>query len=59
MTKDKTFIIPNVMDEARIFEWAGISFGEEESYKLSKALKRLAVLSGASRLRFWGKILGI
>lgn len=34
LTKDKTFIIPNVMDEARIFEWAGISFGEEETYKL-------------------------
>ena len=59
LTKDKTFIIPNVMDEARIFEWAGISFGEEETYKLSKALKRLATLSGASRLRFWGKILGV
>lgn len=34
LTKDKTFIIPNVVDEARIFEWAGISFGEEETYKL-------------------------
>lgn len=39
LTKNKTFIIPNVMEEARIFEWAGISFGEEETYKLSKALK--------------------
>ncbi len=39
LTKDKTFIIPNVIDEARIFEWAGISFGDEETYKLSKALK--------------------
>lgn len=59
MTKDKTFVIPNVIDEARMFEWAGVSFGEEETYKLSKSLKRLAILSGASRLRFWGKILGI
>jgi radial spoke head protein 4A len=59
LTKDKTFVIPNVIDEARMFEWAGVSFGEEETYKLSKSLKRLAILSGASRLRFWGKILGI
>jgi hypothetical protein len=51
--------MPNVQEEARLFEWAGVSFGEEETYKLSKAMKRLAVLSGASRLRFWGKILGI
>lgn len=42
-----------------MFEWAGVSFGEEETYKLQKAMKRLAMLSGASRLRFWGKILGI
>ena len=29
LSKDKTFIIPNVNEEARMFEWAGISFGEE------------------------------
>jgi len=27
------------MEEARIFEWAGISFGEEETFRLSKAIK--------------------
>lgn len=41
-----------------MFEWAGVSFGEEETFKLSKAIKRLAILSGATRLRFWGKIYG-
>ena len=41
-----------------MFEWAGLSFGEAETYKLSKSIKRLAQLSGASRLRFWGKIYG-
>ncbi len=39
LTRDKTFIIPNIMEESRMFEWAGISFGEEETYKLSKAVK--------------------
>ena len=33
------FIIPNIMEEARIFEWAGVGFGEEENYKLSKSIK--------------------
>jgi hypothetical protein len=48
LTKDKTFIIPNLTEEARMFEWGGISFGEEEVFKLQKSLKRLAILSGAS-----------
>ena len=39
MTKDKTFIIPNINEEARMFEWAGVGFGEEETFRLSKAIK--------------------
>ena len=58
LTRDKTFIIPNIVEEQRMFEWAGIVFGEDTSVKLSKAIKRLAILSGASQLRFWGKIYG-
>lgn len=50
--------MPDIIDEARIFEWAGVSFGEDEVYKLSKSLRRLSILSGASKLRFWGKIYG-
>ena len=41
-----------------MFEWAGISFGEAETYKIYKAIKRLAKISGATHLRFWGKYLG-
>ena len=39
LTKDKTFIIPNINEEARMFEWAGVNFGEEETFKLSKSVK--------------------
>ena len=39
LTKDKIFIIPNINEEARMFEWAGVGFGEEETFKLSKAIK--------------------
>jgi hypothetical protein len=39
LTKDKHFIIPDIMEEARMFEWAGVNFGEEETYKLTKSIK--------------------
>ena len=39
LTRDKHFIIPDIMEEARMFEWAGINFGEEETYKLTKSIK--------------------
>jgi hypothetical protein len=44
LTKDKVFIIPNVVEESRMFEWAGISFGEEEMFKLGKAMKVIILL---------------
>jgi hypothetical protein len=30
------------MEEARWFEWAGVGFGEEESYRIFKSLTMLA-----------------
>jgi hypothetical protein len=58
LTRKVNVSLPNLLEEAEMFEWAGVSFGEEETYKLQKALKKLAVLSGASALRFWGKVYG-
>lgn len=58
LTTNKTFCIPNFLESAEMLEWAGVSFGEEDTYKLSKAMKRLAVMSGASRLNFFGKVFG-
>ena len=52
-------MIPNIQEELRVFEWAGIVFGDENALSLQKSIKRLAVLSGATQLRFWGKIYGI
>lgn len=42
----------------KMFEWSGISFGDAENFRIYKALKRLAKVSGAASLRFWGKYLG-
>ena len=41
-----------------MLEWAGIGFGEDEVYRISKSIKRLAIMSGADRLRLLGKIYG-
>lgn len=58
LTKNKTFAIPNFDEEAEMLEWAGISFGEENTLRLQKSIKRLAIMSGADSLRFAGKIFG-
>lgn len=42
-----------------MFQWAGIDFGEENICILQKSLKRLAILSGAVTLKFFGKIYGV
>ena len=41
-----------------MLEWAGVSFGPDTTHLLQKSLKRLATMSGASTLKFFGKILG-
>jgi hypothetical protein len=30
--------VPNFMEEAKWFEWAGVYFGEEQSFKIFKSL---------------------
>ena len=41
-----------------MLEWAGVGFGEEESYLMASSFKRLAEMSGASSLQLFGKIYG-
>ena len=50
--------IPDVMAEGEMLKWAGVYFGEEDSYLIQMSLKKLMNASGASELRFWGKIYG-
>ncbi|CAM9886452.1 unnamed protein product, partial [Discosporangium mesarthrocarpum] len=51
-------VVPDVLDEANMWEWAGISFGRLETYRLYLSIKKLAEsLPGEHEsLRFWGKI---
>ena len=50
--------VQDMMRESRIFSWAGISFGEQENYRLQKSLKKLSERLAAGSLRFFGKIYG-
>ncbi|KAF0698554.1 Aste57867_10836 [Aphanomyces stellatus] len=50
--------VSDLLDEANMFEWAGIGFSKGETFRLSLALQKLASLNGTTKLRFWGKLLG-
>jgi len=53
--------IPDFLEEAAMLEWAGVGFGELESYQIMCSLRKLAAdaeAEGIKKLRFWGKILG-
>jgi radial spoke head protein 4A len=54
-------IVPDFCENADALQWAGIGFGELESYKIKCALRNLAFKqqeAGYTRIRLWGKILG-
>jgi hypothetical protein len=37
--KGKKFILPNFDDEVEMLQWAGISFGTDDSFRLQKSIK--------------------
>ena len=63
--KKKNFskIIPNYMEDilqqSKLFEWGGISFSDEEWYKIRMAMKKILIENDCEYLRFFGKIFGI
>ncbi|CAM9292680.1 unnamed protein product [Choristocarpus tenellus] len=50
--------VPDILDEANMWEWAGISFGRLETYRLYLSVRKLAesLPGDHESLRFWGKI---
>ena len=50
--------LPDYPSQAAILEQAGVGFGEDISMLIQKSLRRLAKVSGAKTLKFFGKILG-
>ncbi|KAJ3415351.1 Radial spoke head protein 4 A [Chytridiales sp. JEL 0842] len=51
--------IPDILDLSHLWEWAGVSFGKEETFKIFLGLKKLAEEKPLKSVRLWGKILGL
>jgi radial spoke head protein 4/6 len=51
-------MVQDLMAERHIYQWAGIGFGEQETYRLQKSLKKLSADKAAKSLRFFGKVYG-
>merc|ERR1719370_1072246 len=48
------------MEDAAMFEWAGVGFCKQEAFHIAMSLRKLATSETASleKLRLWGKVLG-
>ena len=55
--------IPNYMEDilqqSKLLEWGGVSFSDEEWYKIRMAMKKILLENNCEYLRFFGKIYGI
>ncbi|KAJ8331197.1 hypothetical protein O5D80_000761 [Batrachochytrium dendrobatidis] len=50
--------IPDIMDLANLWEWAGVSFGKEETFVLFLSIKKLVEEKPLKSVRLWGKVFG-
>lgn len=50
--------VQDLRADSKQWQWAGIGFGEQETYRLQMHLKKLARDSSATMCRFFGKIVG-
>ena len=57
VSQDNACVISNFVEQAEWLEYAGIGFGEDRTLLIQKAIKRLVKTSGASSLKFFGRIL--
>lgn len=57
--KQSLAAVRNFLDDAAMFAWAGVGFGQQESFHIAMSLRRLASEApGLKDLKLWGKILG-
>ena len=50
--------LPDLRSDCKIYEWAGIGFGEFEVLNLQKSLQKQVAECAASEMKLWGKIRG-
>ena len=51
--------IEDILQHSKLFEWGGVSFSEEEWYKIRMALKKISKENDCEFIRFFGKIYGL
>lgn len=56
--EDNGVRIPELLEDAALYEWAGINFGRTETYRLFLSIKKLCetLPSETERIRFFGRI---
>ena len=47
---------PDLLDESRLWAWAGVALGDATTYLLHVSIKALAVEKQLANARFWGKV---
>ena len=57
--KSHKWAIGDFLENWKILQWAGISFGDEETYRIYKSMNKLAILTNAKNIRFWGKLFAL
>lgn len=53
--------VGNVHDlfaDSKVWQWAGVNFGDYDTLLLQKSMRDLSAKTGASSIRLWGKING-
>jgi len=55
---DEAGDVQDLTEQSTYLEWAGVSLGATESFRLHRSLLHLAASTSVRELRFWGKILG-
>ena len=58
-TKTVNNYMEDLLQQSKLFEWGGISFSDEEWYKIRMAMKKILLDNDCEYLRFFGKIYGI
>lgn len=58
VASDPVGYVPDLLNDVKIFQHAGVGFGDNETLLIMRSLKSLSTSTGAANLRLWGKIWG-
>lgn len=50
--------LQDIVHDSKVWQWAGVGFGDYDSMLLQKSIKNLITAKGVSQMRLWGKVKG-